>query len=88
MQNKLELKENGKKVVYNILLTVDTKDNKYILYTKNEKNDVDEIIVYAGILHESGSDVEITPVLDDEVLEYLDSVLIQVQNNAKKEVEE
>ncbi len=88
MQNKLELKENGKKVVYNILLTVDAKDNKYILYTKNEKNDVDEIIVYAGILNTVGSDVEISPVLDDDVLEYLDSVLIHVQNDAKKEVEE
>ena len=88
MQNKLELKENGKKVVYNILLTVEAKDDKYILYTKNERNDVDEIIVYAGILHEVGNDIEITPVLDDDVLEYLDSVLIHVQNSAKKEVEE
>ena len=88
MQNKLELKENGKKVVYSILLTIEAKDNKYILYTKNEKNDVDEIIVYAGILHENGEEVEISPVLEDDVLEYLDSILIQVQNNYKKEVEE
>lgn len=87
MQNKLELKENGKKVVYDILLTIEAKDNKYILYTKNEKNDIDEIIVYAGILHEHDKEIEITPVLDDDILEYLDSILIQVQNNAKKEEE-
>ena len=46
MKNKLEIEIDGQKEIYDILLKVDTKDENgtYILYTKNEKNDLGDII--------------------------------------------
>lgn len=90
MENKLEIELNGKKEIYDILLKVDVKDENgtYILYTKNEKNEVGDTIVYAGVLEEKGDGVNIKPVMDDEKLELLDDLLEQIMTRTnKKEVE-
>lgn len=91
MNNKLELEIDGKKEIFDIILKVDVKDENgtYILYTKNEKNDVGDIIVYAGILEENNDKVIIKPVEDEEKLELLDDLLEQIKTRTdKKEVEE
>lgn len=88
MNNRLELMENGKKKIYDILLNVENKDgSKYVLYTAGEKNDIDETIVYAGIITGDEDNITVSPIMDDEVLEYLDGILMQIQSKNKKEVE-
>ncbi len=90
MNNKLELEIDGKKEIYDIILKVDVKDENgtYILYTQNEKNDVGDIIVYAGILEEKKDKVNIKPVEDEEKLELLADILEQIKTRTdKKEVE-
>lgn len=87
--NKIELEENGKKEKYDVILSVEAKDkNKYILYTKGEKNDLGDVIVYAGLYKENNKNISIEPILDDDILENLDTILTQVQRQAKKEVGE
>lgn len=87
MNNKLEIFVDGKKEIYDILIQVNLKDENgsYILYTKNEKNDVGDIIVYAGILEEKKEGVLIKPVLDEEKLELLDDLLEQIKLRTNKE---
>ena len=90
MNNKLEMEIEGKKVQYDILLKVDVKDENgtYILYTNNEKNDVGDTIVYAGILEEKGKDVIIKAVNDETKLDMLVDLLDQIETRtATKEVE-
>lgn len=91
MDNKLELEIDGKKEIFDIILKVDVKDENgtYILYTQNEKNDVGDVIVYAGILEEKKDKVNIKPVEDEEKLELLADILEQIKTRTdKKEVEE
>ncbi len=90
MNNKLEIEIEGQKVQYDILLKVDVKDENgtYILYTNNEKNDVGDTIVYAGILEEKGKDVIIKAVNDEAKLDMLVDLLDQIETRtAAKEVE-
>ncbi len=87
MNKKLEMIIDGKKKKYDILLKVDTKDDNgsYILYTENEKNELGDIIVYAGLLVTKDDDeVEIKPVLDDKKLEMLDDLLEQITKRTQK----
>lgn len=86
MNNKLEIEVAGKKVQYDILLKVDVKDENgsYILYTDNEKNDVGDTIVYAGILEQNEDNVLIKAINDDEKLEMLVDLLDQIETRAKK----
>ncbi len=88
--NQIEIDINGKKERFNILLRVDMKDNlgTYILYTNNEKNDVGDIIVYAGLLENKGEDVLIKPVNDEEKLELLSDLLSKVDKEGKNKEEE
>ena len=88
--NQIEIDINGKKERFNILLRVDMKDNlgTYILYTNNEKNDVGDIIVYAGLLENNGEDVLIKPVNDEEKLELLSDLLSKVDKEGKNKEEE
>lgn len=90
MKNKLEMEIDGKVEKYDILLKVDVKDENgtYILYTKNEKNDIGDIIVYAGILEEKGEDVIIKPVKDEEKIELLDDLLEQIESRINKKEDE
>jgi len=80
MKNKLVLEVEGKKEKFDILIEVEIVDKKdrYILYTKEEKNDIDEVIVYAGILKNKKGKEVIIPVKDDLVLELLDDLLMQI----------
>lgn len=90
MKNKLEMEIDGKIEKYDILLKVEMKDENgtYILYTKNEKNDVGNIIVYAGILEQKGEDVTIKPVKDEEKMLMLDDLLNQIESRIKKKEDE
>ena len=90
MKNKLIIDKDDKTEEYNILFKVET-DNKgknYIVYTKGEKNQDGEVIAYAANYEFLDGKQKLSPIEDDYTLEFLDSVLIQVQNKMNKEVSE
>lgn len=75
---------------YNVLFKVETNDlgKKYLVYTKGEKNKEGEVIAYAASYELKGGLQELYPIEDEYTLEFLDSVLLQVQTKMNKEVSE
>ncbi len=90
MKNKLIIDKNGQKEEYNILFKVDITSKKmsYLVYTKDEKNKEGETICYAGCYGKSDGHQRIEPIEDEYTLEFLDSVLLQVQKKMNIEVGE
>ena len=78
--NRIIIDKTNQKEEYKVLLRVKDDNDEYIIYTKNEKNDCDEILAYAGkYLIKDGCQV-ILPIEDENILELLDNILLQVQS--------
>lgn len=89
MKNKIIIEKDETKEEYNILLKIDTqKDQSYVVYTKNELNEEGEIIAYASSFITKDGKLTLEPIEDEYTLEFLDKVLLQVQNKMDKEVGE
>ncbi len=81
MKNNKLVIENGDKVEkYDILLNIEVNENNYIIYTKREENEYGETIAYAGNYEFIDGVQSIKPVEDEEILEFLDSILLNIQN--------
>lgn len=79
MKNSKIVLEKGKsKEEYNVILKVEALDKEYILYTKNEEDECGEKIAYAALYDLNTNTIK--PIEDDQVLEFLDSILIHIQN--------
>lgn len=88
MKSKI-LIDNKNKDEYNVLFKVEAENKKnYVVYTKNEKNKDGEIIAYAASYSMCEGKQILEPVEDDNVLEFLDGILLQVQNKMNKGVKE
>ncbi len=87
MKNKIILDKDDNKEEYNILFKVETDQEKenYVVYTKGEKNFDGETIAYAGKYLLKNGKQKIEPIEDDYTLEFLDSILLQVQKNLPQE---
>lgn len=84
MKNKLILEEKQGSTMYNPLIKVETDEETYIIYTKNEVSKSDNVICYAGIYkYEDGKQV-IEAIEDEHTLEFLDSILMQMENAINK----
>lgn len=84
MKNKLILEEKHGNTIYNPLIKVETDEETYIIYTKNEVNKSDNTVCYAGIYkYEDGKQI-IEAIEDERTLEFLDSILIQMENALNK----
>lgn len=90
MKNKLIIDQENNTEEYNILFKVETdnKDINYVVYTKGEKSKDGDVIAYAGVYSIKNGKQQIEPIEDDNTLEFLDSVLLQIQNKMNKEVGE
>ena len=91
MKNRIIVAQNETKDEFKILFKVETdnKDMNYLIYTKEEENEDGEIIAYAGKYEVENGKQKIVPIADDYTLEFLDSILLQVQrkvNQAEKRV--
>lgn len=84
MKNKLIIDNDESKEEYRILIKVDTKDKEYLIYTRDEENSCGDIICYAGIYERIGGIQQLRPIEDTNTLEYLDGILMQVQNKMNK----
>lgn len=89
MKNKIVIDKETKEE-YNVLFKVETDNNKtnYIVYTKGEKNKDGETIAYAANYCLKNGEYFLEPIENEDTLEFLDSVLLQVQNKMNKEVGE
>ena len=89
MKDNIQLEVDGKFENFKEMLTVEfeNSDEKYILYTQNKKNDINEVVVYANVLTKEGKDEFFSPVEDDVILEYLDSLFQKVVKMSNKDKE-
>lgn len=90
MINKIMIDKTEDKEEYNILFKVETDNDKvnYVVYTNGEKNSDGDVIAYAAnYIRKNGKQV-LEPIENEDVLEFLDSVLLQVQNKMNKEIGE
>lgn len=81
MKNNKLIIENGETVEkYDILLNIEVSGNNYVIYTKREKNEFGDIIAYAGNYEFLDGVQFIKPIEDEEILEFLDRVLLNIQS--------
>ena len=79
-KNNLVIESGDGKECFDILFNVEANDTNYIIYTKHEKNECGDTIAYAANYEYSSGKQKITPIEDEDVLEFLDVILLQIQN--------
>ena len=90
MKNKIIIDEENQKDEYKVLFKVDieNKNDSYVVYTKDEKNEEGEVICYAATYEVDNGKQKLEPIENEEILEFLDSILLQVQGKMNKNVGE
>lgn len=83
-ENNLVIQNGNGKEMYKVLLNIEADDKNYIIYTKNEQNDYGDTIAYAGNYEFVDGKQSIKPVEDEIVLEFLDTILMQIQNKMNR----
>lgn len=79
-KNNLVIESGDGKEIFDILLKVEACEKEYIIYTKHEQNECGDVIAYAGNYEFHDGKQKIVPVEDDDILEFLDIILLQIQN--------
>ncbi len=89
MKSRIITYDDDKKDEYNVLFKVETdyNDINYVVYTKGEKNLDGEVIAYASKYSFKGGKQKLEPIEDDYTLEFLDSILLEMQRKLKEEKE-
>ena len=78
--NKLVIENGDACEKYDILLNIEVNNNNYVIYTKREQNEYGDIIAYAGNYEFLDGVQSIKPIEDEEILEFLDRVLLNIQS--------
>ena len=78
--NKLVIETGDSCEKYGILLNIEVNNNNYVIYTKREQNEYGDIIAYAGNYEFLDGVQSIKPIEDEEILEFLDRVLLNIQS--------
>lgn len=82
MKNSELIVETKKgKEKFNILLKIEDDDTFYVIYTKNEKNKSGDTIAYAATYMDEDGIQSLKPIERDDILEYLDSILLHIESN-------
>lgn len=89
MKNKLIIENDDDKIVCQPLLKITTEEEEYFIYTKNEKNNCGDTVCYVASYNFLNGKQTLTPIENIETVEFLDSILLQVQSliNKKERVE-
>lgn len=71
--------KDGKETEYEILFTFESgdTDNKYIVYTNNEKDKDGMIKTYASIYEENDGELKLTPIEDDKEWNLVEKLIDQ-----------
>lgn len=83
MKNKIILDKIDKTEEVKPLFKIETNDDSYIVYTKGEKNDCDDIICYAS-LYKIRDGIQYLEAINERELEIIDGILINIQQNMNK----
>lgn len=84
MKNKLILETGKDKIEYNPLIKIALEEKEYIIYTKGELNECGDIICYGATYNFVNGKQIVEPIKEDETLEFLDSILMQIQEIVNK----
>lgn len=76
MINKIII-DNKNKDTYKVLMKININDKDYIIYTKDEKNKLEDKICYVGEYNFTSKTQKILPV-DDISLENIDQIFRQI----------
>ena len=79
-RSNLVIESGDSSEVFDILLNIEAEEANYLIYTKHEENDCGDTIAYAATYNFKGGKQKIRPVEDEDVLEFLDVILLQIQN--------
>ena len=79
-RSNLVIESGDSSEVFDILLNIEAEEANYLIYTKHEENDCGDTIDYAATYDFKGGKQKIRPVEDEDVLEFLDVILLQIQN--------
>ncbi len=80
----------GKEVEYEVLFTFDSDEtNKsYMVYTDDSKDENGNICVYASTYVTNGDSTELSPIESDKEWKIIDTILKELQEEAKGETNE
>jgi len=85
MENEIILDSKEK---YRLLLNIKTDDKEYVIYTKDEVNEYNDIICYGAEYKVKKGRQVLIPIKDEATLEVIDNIFMQVENLLKKESKE
>lgn len=77
MVNKLII-DNKNKDTYKIIMKVSTNDGDYLIYTKDEVNNIGDTICYVGKYEIDKGMQKIIPIENVDILENLDEIFRQM----------
>lgn len=74
--------EDGVSKEYKVILTFETEenDNKYFVYTDNQKDEDGFLRTYAGIYHNEDGKESLLPVETDEEWQLIEKLLLKIDN--------
>lgn len=87
-ENELILKdENGKEMKYEILATVESKENNknYVVFTDNSLDEDGCIITYASIYDPTGEDKKLYPIESEEEWDFIEKLLANLDSKGEEE---
>jgi uncharacterized protein YrzB (UPF0473 family) len=82
--------EEGKEVECEVLFTFESEETKknYMVYTDNTKDEQGNIKVYAAIYEPDKDETKLEPITSDHEWAIIEKILEELQEEAKKSVEE
>lgn len=81
--NELKLIEDGKEVIYRVLINVEDVNGKnYVVYTKDELNEKGDILSYAAeyIENKETGNIKLISIKNDKEWEFIRDILNSINN--------
>ncbi|MBP3461092.1 MAG: DUF1292 domain-containing protein [Bacilli bacterium] len=82
--------DNGKEIECEVLFTFESDETgkNYMVYTDNTKDEEGNIKVYAAIYEPDKDETKLEPITSDHEWSIIEKILEELQEEAKKSVEE
>lgn len=82
--------DNGKEIECEVLFTFESDETgkNYIVYTDNTKDEEGNVKVYAAIYEPDKDETKLEPIVSDHEWSIIEKILEELQEEAKKSVDE
>ena len=82
--------DNGKEIECEVLFTFESDETgkNYMVYTDNTKDEEGNVKVYAAIYEPDKDETKLEPILSDHEWSIIEKILEELQEEAKKSVDE